>query len=204
VKTLCRHACEHQLDLCMEMEAGVDDGLTAESVSEHLLGSVERAHPGYLALYAPGVGTRHGFSAEGFPSFSPEAIRSQQALAERICARPMGIALHGSSGLTAADLTAAVAAGVTKVNWSSESLLLRSQAAAGYYASMAATLDPLNKGFKAAAMDHGVQSAVSTAYIPKVVERMRTLGSAGKAAGCLRAALGQYLQPAAATRHQSH
>ena len=198
VKTLCRHAAERQLDLCMEMEAGVDDGLTPESISEHLLGSVERSHPGYLALYAPGVGTRHGFSAEGFPSFSPAAIRSQQALAERICGRPMGIALHGSSGLTAADLTAAVAAGVTKVNWSSESLLMRSQAALAYYTSMAATLDPLNKGFKAAAMDHGVQSAVSSTYIPKVVERMRILGSAGRASGCLRAALGQDLAAAAA------
>ena len=188
LRTLCAHARDARLDLCLEMEAGVDDGLTELAISERLIGAVESTHPGYLALYAPGVGTKHGFSAEGFPTFSPTMISRNRELAERVCGRPMGIALHGSSGLTADDLTAGVAAGVTKVNWSSESLLLRSQLATAYYASSQADLDPLSKAFKVTAMDNGVQSAVASGYVPTVVERMRILGGAGRAAACLAAA----------------
>jgi len=197
LRTLCAHARDAQLDLCLEMEAGVDDGLTELAVSERLVGAVEATHPGYLALYAPGVGTRHGFSAEGFPTFSPPTISRNRDLIERICGRPMGIALHGSSGLTAEDLAAGVAAGVTKVNWSSESLLARSHLAAAYYASHQADLDAMSKAFKATAMDNGVQAAVSSGYIPTVVERMRILGSAGRAAACLAAAQVRPLSSAA-------
>jgi fructose-bisphosphate aldolase class II len=188
MRRLCAFAAERGLDLTLEMEAGVDDGITEPRATEHLLGSVERAHPGYLALYAPGVGTRHGFSAGGFPTFSPDAIAQQRVLAERICGRAIGIALHGSSGLSADDLQRGVGAGVTKVNWSSESLLIRARAVAAYYAANADSLDPLAKTFKATAMDDGVQGAVSRAYVPEVVARLRTLGSAGRAAACLAAA----------------
>ena len=167
---------------------------------QDLVGAVEATHPGYLALYAPGVGTRHGFSAEGFPTFSPPTISRTRDLIERICQRPMGIALHGSSGLTAEDLTSAVAAGVTKVNWSSESLLARSHLAAAYYASHQADLDAMSKAFKATAMDNGVQAAVSSGYIPTVVERMRILGSAGRAAACLAAA---QVRPGSGTARQA-
>jgi fructose-bisphosphate aldolase class II len=187
IGALCRHAAGRGLDLTLEMEAGVDDGLTPPEVTERLLGGVEGAHPGYLALYAPGVGTRHGFSAAGFPAFSPDAVARARGLASRVCGRAIGIALHGSSGLTAQELTDAVAAGVTKVNWSSESLLIRSRAAAAYYAANADKLDGLAKDFKATAMDDGVQSAVSRAYVPEVVARLRTLGGAGRAAACLAA-----------------
>jgi fructose-bisphosphate aldolase class II len=187
MRRLCAFAQERGLDLTLEMEAGVDDGITEARSTEHLLGSVERAHPGYLALYAPGVGTKHGFSEGGFPTFSPEAIARQRELAERICGRAIGIALHGSSGLTPEELRRGVAAGVTKVNWSSESLLIRSRAAAAYYAANVGALDPLAKTFKATAMDDGVQSAVARAYVPEVVSRLRTLGAAGRAAQCLTA-----------------
>lgn len=183
---LCAHAQAEGLDLTLEMEAGVDDGLTPASLSTQLLEGIERQHPGVLALYAPGVGTRHGYTAEGFPTFSPAAIAANRDLARRICGRPIGIALHGSSGLGAGDLAAAVAAGVTKVNWSSESLLTRSRAAAAYYRRT--ELDPLAPTFKAAAMDHGVQQAVSTVYQPLVAERLTILGAAGRAGACLAAA----------------
>ncbi len=183
---LAAHARKAGLDLTLEMEAGVDDGLTPLEISTELLSRVESQEPGALALWAPGVGTRHGYTKDGFPSFSPAAIAQQQQLASRICQRPIGIALHGSSGLGDAELQAGVQAGVVKVNWSSESLLARSRAAAAYYAGH--QVDPLASGFKALAMDNGVAQAVSQAYLPLVQARLRTLGAAGRASACLREA----------------
>jgi fructose-bisphosphate aldolase, class II len=139
-----------------------------------------RWNPGQLALWAPGVGTRHGLSDKGYP-FSSEAVAQHRKRAGEICGRPIGIALHGSSGLAEEDLRAGVKAGVVKVNWSSESLLIRSGAAREYYATHAAELEPAHEGWKAAAMDHGVQSHVSSRYVPKVMERIRLLGGEGRA-----------------------
>lgn len=176
---LCEHARDSGLTATLEMEAGVDDGLTPLDDTHALFARVEAKHPGYLALWAPGVGTKHGLGND-LGGFSPETVRQHQELASGLAGCPIGIALHGSSGLTADQLRAAVAAGVTKVNWSSESLLIRSQAARAYYAQHD---DRLEKGcpeFKAAAMDHGVQSFVSESYLPQVTARMRLLlGDAG-------------------------
>lgn len=168
--------------LTLEMEAGVDDGLTPEEVTERLLGAVEATEAGTVWLWAPGLGTRHGFSEEGFPAFSADAVARQRETAQRVTGRPVGIALHGSSGLEPSALADAVAAGVVKVNWSSESLLLRSQAAREYYARFGARLEAGASGFKDAAMDHGVQSYVAGRYVPRVQERIERLGAAGRAA----------------------
>lgn len=182
---LCQHAADHQLPLALEMEAGVDDGLTPFDVANRLLGAVESRHPGMLALWAPGVGTRHGFSDEGFPAFSSKHVAEQAAEASRLCGRPIGIALHGSSGLPEPDLIAAVKAGVAKVNWSSESLLIRSKAAQAYYAAHTAELEKNHKAWKGTAMDNGLQTAIAAVYVPKVFERIRLLGGAGHAAAFL-------------------
>ncbi|MFQ3670617.1 MAG: class II fructose-bisphosphate aldolase, partial [Verrucomicrobiia bacterium] len=138
---LCTFAQARSLPLALEMEAGVDDGLTPLDVTRRLLGSVERQHPGMLALWAPGVGTRHGFSDVGFPAFSSDHVAAQAAEASTLCGRPIGIALHGSSGLPEEHLLAAVQAGVAKVNWSSESLLIRSQAAQQFFLAHRAELE---------------------------------------------------------------
>lgn len=176
---LCTFAREQNLPLALEMEAGVDDGLTPLETTRRLLGAVESEHPGMLALWAPGVGTRHGFSEEGFPAFSAEHVAAQAAEASRLCGRPIGIALHGSSGLPKADLQAAVQAGVAKVNWSSESLLIRSQAARDFYAARTAELEKSHPAWKTNAMDNGVQEFIASRYIPRVEERIRLLGGAG-------------------------
>ncbi|MFN0068102.1 MAG: class II fructose-bisphosphate aldolase [Limisphaerales bacterium] len=176
---LCEIAKEAGLALTLEMEAGVDAGVTEIEVAERLLGAVESKHPGYLALWAPGVGTQHGLSDKGYP-FSAEAVAKHQKRASEICGRPIGLALHGSSGLKESDLRAGVAAGVAKVNWSSESLLFRSQAAQEYYATHTAELEKTHKAWKATAMDNGVQSFVAARYVPRVAERIRVLGGAGK------------------------
>lgn len=177
---LCAIAKEAGAPLTIEMEAGVDAGVTQIEVADRLLGAVESCHPGYLALWAPGVGTQHGLSDKGYP-FSADAVAQHHRRASEICGRPIGLALHGSSGLKECDLRAGVAAGVAKVNWSSESLLIRSQAAKEYYATHTAELEKTHKAWKATAMDNGVQSFVSARYVPKVAERIRILGGEGKA-----------------------
>ncbi len=188
MNALCAIAAEHECDVTLEMEAGVDDGITSPEDARRLLGAVENEHPGRLALWAPGVGTRHGLSAEGYPAFSADAVQLHAELASELCGRPIGIALHGSSGLPSESLQAAVAAGVAKVNWSSESLLVRSTAAGRYFAENHARLQPAHKEFKAHAMDNGLQKFVAQDYIPKVIDRIRTLGGSGRASACMEAA----------------
>lgn len=174
---LCSFANEHSLAATLEMEAGVDDGVTEISETRFLFGEVEKRHPGFLALWAPGVGTKHGLGDAG--GFDPEAVREHQAVASELAGRPIGIALHGSSGLTNEQLEAGVEAGVAKVNWSSESLLIRSNAAREFYQNSSARLEKSHPDFKTTAMDNGVQAFVSSNYIMRVVERIRTLNGAG-------------------------
>ena len=169
----------------LEMESGVDDGVTDPAVTRRLLDALESAAPGALALWAPGVGTVHGFTARGFPAFSIDAIATQRRLADERCGRPIGLALHGSSGLDDDALRAAVSAGVAKGNWSSDSLLLRSQAGRAYYAAHGHRLERGAAGFKAAAMDTGLQDFVSARYRAAVATRIRLLGGAGHAAAIL-------------------
>ncbi len=177
---LCEIARETGVDACLEMEAGVDDGLTPIEAAEVLLAPVERRYPGRLALWAPGVGTQHGLASDGYPSFDPAHVRAHAEKAASLAGRPIGIALHGSSGLPESGLRAAVQAGVAKVNWSSESLLIRSMAAAEYYASHTAELTKGHPKWKATAMDNGLQQSISERYQPKVCQRMELLGGAGR------------------------
>jgi len=169
----------------LEMEAGVDDGVTALDVTERLVAALEAAAPSKLALWAPGVGTVHGFSDTGFPSFSPAAIAAHQQRASELCGRTIGLALHGSSGLDDDALRAAVANGVAKVNWSSESLLIRSQGARAYYAEHGDQLERGQPRFKTTAMDTGLQTFVGERYRPAVEARIRLLGGAGQATAIL-------------------
>lgn len=184
IAQLCEIAAEANVPLTLEMEAGVDAGVTEIEVADRLLGAVEKRHPGNLYLWAPGVGTQHGLSDKGYP-FSAEAVRNHQRRASELCGRQVGIALHGSSGLAESDLRDGVAAGVAKVNWSSESLLIRSQAAQEFFATRTAELDKRHKQWKATAMDNGLQSFVAERYVPKVVARMQLLGGAGQGAAFL-------------------
>ena len=185
IATLCETAREADVEATLEMEAGVDDGVTSLDEARALFGAAERANPGYLALWAPGVGTKHGLGSAG--GFEPEAVARHQTLASELAGRPIGIALHGSSGLDTAQLQAAVAAGVSKVNWSSESLLIRSGAAREFYLDHQEQLTKGHANFKETAMDNGVQSSVSAVYVPRVVERLKALGSDGKAASFMEA-----------------
>ena len=171
----------------MEMEAGVDDGVTPLEETRRLFGAVELAHPGHLALWAPGVGTRHGLDDDATSAFNLEAVAAHGKLASEIAGRPIGIALHGSSGLPNSQLRAAVEAGVAKVNWSSESLLIRSTAARDFYASHTSELEKRHPRWKVTVMDSGLQASISETYVPRVAECMRTLGGTGQGRAFLAA-----------------
>ena len=181
IGSLCDAADGAGVEVTLEMEAGIDAGLTPPEVTRRLLGSIDDRYPGKVWLWAPGLGTKHGFTDEGYPAFSGETVAEQLDLARRITGREIGLALHGSSGLSEEALVAGVRAGIVKVNWSSQSLLLRSSSAARYYREMTEVLDKKHPDFKMAAMDNGVQSYVAETYVPLVAERIRLLGGEGRA-----------------------
>lgn len=184
--TLCAVGRDAGVEVTVEMEAGVDDGMTPDETTHKLLGAVEERAPGKVWLWAPGLGTRHGLQDTGYPEFSADAVARQKQLAKEATGRPIGLALHGSSGLSEEKLREAATAGVVKVNWSSESLLIRSGAAADYYRTHEDELQPKHKGFKTAAMDNGVQAFTSARYVSKVIERITLLGGAGRANDALK------------------
>lgn len=164
-----------------EMEAEVDAGHTPIERTKRLIGAVEARHPGVVWIWAPGLGTQHGLGSDGYPEFRVDLVHENIAAIKSLTGRDVGLALHGSSGLDEKNLAAAAAAGVVKVNWSSESLLLRSRAAQSYYTEMSEPLaSPRHPQWKAAAMDNGVQSYIAARYVPKVAARMTLLGGGGK------------------------
>ena len=180
--TLCRYAEEAGVDVTLEMESAVDDRITPPEETELLIGSVEAQYPGKIALWAPGVGTQHGFTSDdGYSGFHPRTIGENVRFLRELTGRDIGIALHGSTGLPADKLRAAAQSGVTKVNWSSESLYLRSTAAQRYYTSFAEQFDRKHKDWKNTVMDNGLASYISRDYVPFVAEKMINLGGQGMA-----------------------
>jgi fructose-bisphosphate aldolase, class II len=182
IKDLCEIALKAGVELTLEMESAVDDRITDAAETERLLGAVEQSYPGKIYLWAPGVGTQHGFTSDdGYGGFNPKVIEENLRTIKRVTGREFGVALHGSTGLSPEKLKAAAQSGVTKVNWSSESLYIRSMAAQTYYESMQERFDRKHKDWKNTVMDNGVSAAVSSVYVPKVIERLEILGSTGRA-----------------------
>jgi fructose/tagatose bisphosphate aldolase len=177
---LCGIAKESGVEVTLEMESAVDDRITSAEETKQLLGSVEEKFPDHIHLWAPGVGTKHGFGHD--MDFDPKNIASQRKLTKEITGREIGIALHGSTGMSTQDLTGAAKAGVVKVNWSTESLLIRSEAAREYY-SQEDKFEKQHPDWKNTVMDNGINTYISTIYLPKVQERIKVLNGEGKASG---------------------
>ena len=106
------------------MEAGLDGGLTTAEETKELIMGVEEKHPGYIALFAPGLGNRHGYSKDGYPGFKPENVSDSAAVVKELTGRDIGIVLHGSSGLADEQVRAAVIHGLTKMNWSTGIIIM--------------------------------------------------------------------------------
>ena len=172
--------------ITLEMEAGLDGGLTTPEEAEELLMGVEGKYPGYIALFAPGLGNQHGFSKDGYPGFRPENVAGNLALAEKLTGRKIGIVLHGSSGLSDDQVQTAVSHGLTKMNWSTSGLIIRSGAAKEYYDTHGEELVPGHKDFKDTAMDNGQGTYVSDKFVPELKKLLDLLGGTGKASGFMR------------------
>ncbi len=169
--------------ITVEMEAGVDSGLTPPEEIKALVEGVEKNNPKYLYIFAPGLGSRHGYSKEGFPAFQPEMVARDIDLIEECIGRRIGIALHGSSGLSEEQLKQAVNNGVIKINWATDSLALRSKFAMEYYNNNAEKLVLGHKEFKITAMDNGVNQYISKNYVPCVQKRIEIQGGGNKNEG---------------------
>jgi hypothetical protein len=74
------------------------------------------------------------------------------------------------------QLSQAVAAGVVKVNWSSELLHLRSQAALEYFRDIVSRVQPGMGDWKKTVMDTGLQKFIAQACLPAISRRIRLLG----------------------------
>ena len=177
---LCQVAKDSEVEVTLEMESAVDNRITSAEEAKQLLGSVEERFPDHIHLWAPGVGTRHGFGHD--MDFNPRNIENQRKLTKEITGREIGIALHGSTGMSPQDLSVAAKAGVVKVNWSTESLLIRSEAAREYY-SHSEKFDKQYPDWKNTVMDNGINYCISNIYIPKIKERINVLNGAGRASG---------------------
>jgi hypothetical protein len=77
----------------------------------------------------------------------------------------------------------AVAHGLTKMNWSTDGLILRSAAAREYCGSRRQQFAPGHSEFKETAMDNGVGRFVSERFVPRIEALIRLLNGEGKAAG---------------------
>ncbi len=181
--SLCQIAQESEVEVTLEMESAVDDRITDAEETKNLLGSVEEQFPDHIHLWAPGVGTKHGFGDN--MDFDPANVEYQRKLTREITGREIGIALHGSTGMSADDLTKAARAGVVKVNWSTESLLIRSEAAREYY-SHSEKFDKQHPDWKNTVMDNGINTYISKIYLPKVQQRIKVLNGDGKASDAMK------------------
>jgi fructose/tagatose bisphosphate aldolase len=82
--------------------------------------------------------------------------------------------------MTSEHLEEAAKAGVVKVNWSTESLLIRSEAARAYY-NQHEKFEKKHPSWKNTVMDNGVSTYIAEKYISRVMDRMKTLQGADKA-----------------------
>jgi len=65
-----------EVEVTLEMESAVDDRITDVEETKNLLGSVEEQFPDHIHLWAPGVGTKHGFGDD--MDFDPANVEYQR------------------------------------------------------------------------------------------------------------------------------
>jgi fructose/tagatose bisphosphate aldolase len=172
---LTQQAREEGVEVTLEMEDAVDDDYTSIATARQLVGPVEENSPACIWLWAPALGTQHGLT-QGSRPFDPALAQEHVSELKKLTGRDIGLALHGTSGLDESLLRQAVRAGVVKVNWSSELLHLRSQAAAIYFRDHVSRVVPGKGDWKKTVMDTGLQTFVGQACLPAIAARIRLLG----------------------------
>ena len=175
-----RKAAGLGVPLSFEVEPGIEEEPTVPADAVAMLQQIERETPAVVDLFAPAVGTVHGQTAQGanvgFDATLVGEVAS--ALAEAL-GRPIGMALHGSSGLSDAQLSDAVRHGVIKINTCTLLLGIRARANHAYFTDHVAEIQAGHRSMKEVSKDTTVDSAVSEALVPVLVNRMQTSLSAG-------------------------
>jgi fructose-bisphosphate aldolase class II len=173
-------AKEKGFDLVFEVEPGIEDEPTEPEEAAALVAAIEKEAPGIIHLFAPAVGTRHGDTTRsGRSTFDADRVAKVKAAVEEVTGRPVGMALHGSSGLNDEQLRASVENGVTKINTCTFFLGARARAKYDYLVKNHDRIQMGHKDMKEASKDPTIDTAVSEVMVPLIAERMKVSNAAG-------------------------
>jgi fructose-bisphosphate aldolase class II len=180
IASVGRRAAGLGVPLSFEVEPGIEEEATRPAEAVALAKAIEEQAPGIIDLFAPAVGTIHGQTSKGANvSFDANLVGEVAAALRQALGRPIGIALHGSSGLSDAQLAAAVRQGVIKINTCTLLLGARARAMHAYFNEHAAEIQEGHKAMKETSKDTTVDTAVSKTMVPILVDRMTVSNSAG-------------------------
>jgi len=181
VQNVGRRAAGLGIPLSFEVEPGIEDKPTVPADALSMVKQIEDVVPGIVDLFAPAVGTVHGQTVRGANAgFDASLVGAvADALAQGL-GRPVGIALHGSSGMSDAQLAASVQQGVIKINTCTMLLGARARAMHAYFNEHVAQIQEGHKDMKETSKDTTVDMAVSQAVVPIIVDRMAVSQSAGQ------------------------
>jgi fructose-bisphosphate aldolase class II len=184
------------IDVVLELEIGTvggeEDGLDHGSVARDRLYSTREDALEVAAtlgtgdrgryLLAASFGNVHGHYAPGSVRLRPELLGElQSAVSDRRPGRGFDFVFHGSSGSTVAELRAAVANGVVKVNVDTDAQYAFTQAIEAHLEQMPGRTDDPGAGIAKARYDpRSWGRPAELAMARRVAEACDVLGSAGR------------------------
>lgn len=182
-----RHAAGLGIPLSFEVEPGIEEEPTTPDEAVAMLSAIESAVPGIVDLFAPAVGTVHGQTMKGANvGFDVQIVSRVGRALEQALGRPIGIALHGSSGMSDEQLAAAVQHGVIKINTCTLLLGARARAMCEYFTAHYDQIQEGHTAMKETSKDTTVDTAVSQSMVPILVDRMKVSNAAGHGARALQ------------------
>lgn len=191
VVSVGRRAAGLGIPLSFEVEPGIEDEPTEPAEAVSMVKAIEAEVPGIVDLFAPAVGTIHGQTAKGVNvTFNANLVGEVASALREALGRPIGIALHGSSGLSDEQLAAAVQQGVVKINTATMLYGARARAMHAYFNAHVEQIQEGHKAMKETSKDPTVDSAVSQVMVPLLVARMKVSNAAGHGKKALEYILG--------------
>lgn len=175
-----RNAAGLGLPLCFEVEPGIEEEPTQPHEAVSMLGAIESQAPDIVDLFAPAVGTVHGQTVRGANvGFNASLVGEVAAALRESLGRPIGIALHGSSGMSDQQLAESIKNGVIKINTCTLLLGTRARCMHDYLTRNVERIQEGHKDMKETSKDTVLDSSVSDTMVPLLVDRMKVSNSAG-------------------------
>lgn len=186
-----RHAAGLGVPLSFEVEPGIEDKPTIPQEAVTMLTAIESETPGVVDLFAPAVGTIHGQTTQGANvGFDANLVGDVAKAVSDALGRPIGMALHGSSGLSDRQLAEAVQNGVIKINTCTLLLGVRARAMHTYFNEHVEQIQVEHMAMKETSKDTTVDTVVSETLVAVLVDRMKTSLAAGHGKAALEYILG--------------